>query len=273
MTPDGGVTEFSIPTFNSGPNRIALGPDGNLWFTEALGNKIGRLAPPSLFLLPSSAHAPGSGGAFFTTDLTIANTGAGDVTYTLKFLGNNTDGRPGAERTFTLAAGRSASYRDFLGTVFSLTNAFGAVRISASAPTLAILSQTSTPFASGTVGQVIPVAPGSEFITAGTSRSIVGVRENASFRTNLVLANATEVPLDVDVAVVDESGAPLASQRFSLPPLGMTQATRVVRAIGLGGDVNGARLVLSTPTPGGAFVAYASLIDNGTNDPRTLLPK
>ena len=37
--------------------------------------------------------------------------------------------------------------------------------------------------------------------------------------------------------------------------------------------VSGARLVLSTPTAGGAFAAYASVIDEKTGDPRTLLPR
>jgi hypothetical protein len=46
-----------------------------------------------------------------------------------------------------------------------------------------------------------------------------------------------------------------------------------VRELGLPPTVSGARLVLSTPTPGGAFAAYASVIDERTNDPRTLLPR
>jgi sugar lactone lactonase YvrE len=39
----GGV--FSIPTPGSRPLSITAGPDGNLWFTEWLGNKIGRITP------------------------------------------------------------------------------------------------------------------------------------------------------------------------------------------------------------------------------------
>src|SRR5262252_2598600 len=35
------VTEFSIPTANSTAFSIAAGPDGNIWFTETGGNKIG----------------------------------------------------------------------------------------------------------------------------------------------------------------------------------------------------------------------------------------
>jgi virginiamycin B lyase len=41
----GNVTAFLIPTANSNPTGIALGPEGNLWFTEQTANKIGRLHP------------------------------------------------------------------------------------------------------------------------------------------------------------------------------------------------------------------------------------
>src|SRR5437667_7918378 len=41
------VTEKPILTASSSPTGIAAGPDGdgNLWFTERAGNKIGRLNP------------------------------------------------------------------------------------------------------------------------------------------------------------------------------------------------------------------------------------
>ena len=42
ITPDGKLTEFPIP-FTAA--AIAAGPDGNLWFTEADGNRIGRITP------------------------------------------------------------------------------------------------------------------------------------------------------------------------------------------------------------------------------------
>jgi virginiamycin B lyase len=41
ITPTGTITELPIPTANSGPAGIAAGADGNLWFTEASGDKIG----------------------------------------------------------------------------------------------------------------------------------------------------------------------------------------------------------------------------------------
>jgi virginiamycin B lyase len=39
----GKVKEFPTPTANSGPDGITIGLDGNLWFTEAGANQIGRI--------------------------------------------------------------------------------------------------------------------------------------------------------------------------------------------------------------------------------------
>ncbi len=39
-------SEFGVPTPNTHPAGIALGPDGNVWFTETAGNKrVGRVTP------------------------------------------------------------------------------------------------------------------------------------------------------------------------------------------------------------------------------------
>jgi virginiamycin B lyase len=39
------ISEFAIPTSDSQPVGIATGQDGNVWFTEFVGNKIGQLEP------------------------------------------------------------------------------------------------------------------------------------------------------------------------------------------------------------------------------------
>jgi hypothetical protein len=44
ITPDGGVSEYPIPTANSEPSGITAGPDGNLWFSEKAVNKIARIS-------------------------------------------------------------------------------------------------------------------------------------------------------------------------------------------------------------------------------------
>ena len=225
------------------------------------------------WLLPSSARIGGEGGAFYTTDLTIVNTGVTEARLFVRFLGHDTDGRSGVDRSFLLAPGRSVTYADVLGSLFGLGEAWGAVQLRSATPSLVATSQTWTPGAGGTFGQSVPLVSETELIRSGSTRAIPAVREDASFRTNLILASGSESPVDVDVSLVSEAGAVLGSRRWTLLPLAMTQVSRVVRALGVSADVSAARVVLSTLTSGGAFAAYASVIDARTNDPRTLLPR
>jgi virginiamycin B lyase len=55
--------EFQVPTANAVATRatITAGVDGNLWFTEYTGNKIGRITPSGTiteFTIPTPSSAP-----------------------------------------------------------------------------------------------------------------------------------------------------------------------------------------------------------------------
>ena len=55
------MTEFAIPTAGSQPWGITAGPDGNVWFTESFGNKIGRITPAGViteFPIPTTGSRP-----------------------------------------------------------------------------------------------------------------------------------------------------------------------------------------------------------------------
>ena len=220
------------------------------------------------WLLPSSARAQGAG-AFWTTDLEVRNAGAAAATATVKFLGHSGDGRGGAERSVTLGPGEAQRWSDVLGTLFGLAADWGPILVRSQSSTLVVQGQTSTPGAGGTYGQSVPAFAPADLVGA-TPRSILGARQDGSFRTNLMLANATEGAIDVDVAVVGADGAALASSRVEVGPLSFAQRN-VASDLGVSG-VPGATLVVSTPTEGGRFAAYASAIDQATGDPRTLLP-
>ena len=56
------ITEYPVPTaglpgLGSEPDGIAAGPDGAIWFTEAIGNKIGRIS-----VVPTSKEQCKNGG-------------------------------------------------------------------------------------------------------------------------------------------------------------------------------------------------------------------
>ena len=42
--------EYPVPTPDSQMLGIAAGPDGNIWFTEQLGKKIGRITPAGVIV-------------------------------------------------------------------------------------------------------------------------------------------------------------------------------------------------------------------------------
>ena len=69
------MDEFPLPTANAGPFGITAGPDGAMWFTELLANRIGRIDSdgnvseyplPSAGSMPSMIAAGGDGALWFT---------------------------------------------------------------------------------------------------------------------------------------------------------------------------------------------------------------
>jgi streptogramin lyase len=61
VQPEAVIKEFLLLHSGSGPNGITLGPDGNLWFVETAGNRIGRITPAGKikeYSLPRSGSNP-----------------------------------------------------------------------------------------------------------------------------------------------------------------------------------------------------------------------
>ncbi|HEV3339267.1 MAG TPA: PKD domain-containing protein, partial [Pirellulales bacterium] len=59
--PAGVTAEYATPSANPGNNKITLGPDGNLWFTESTSDKIGRITPAGTiteFAVPTANSTP-----------------------------------------------------------------------------------------------------------------------------------------------------------------------------------------------------------------------
>jgi hypothetical protein len=221
------------------------------------------------WLLTSSAHVQG-GGAFWQTDLSIRNTGSTSATVTIKFLGHSGDGRGGPEHPAAIPAGQTQTWRDVLGSLFGFPSEYGPILVRSTSASLVVLGQTWTAGGAGTYGQSVPGLAISDLIGA-TPRSILGVRQDTFFRTNLMLANATETTTSVTVQLVSTGGSVLATKTVSLGPLSRAQ-------FNVGSDfgytnLGDAVFVISSPTAGAAVGAYASVIDGATQDPRTLLPR
>ena len=63
----GSISEYVVPTSNSGPLGITMGPDNALWFVESYGNKIGRIDPTTHAIAEYAIPTANSGAAFGIT--------------------------------------------------------------------------------------------------------------------------------------------------------------------------------------------------------------
>lgn len=226
------------------------------------------LVPTTTWILPSAGWVQGVGG-YWRTEFTLCNPGPVDAAVTLKWLVHDTDGRAGAERNFVVRAGETLSVESEEWEM-NYHGKWGAVLVTSSSPAVFLQSETSTFTSGGTVGQAVP-ALGLHDYASNVPKALAPIRENGAYRTNLVLANPTEVAVTAHVALHAADGTLVGTRDVALPPLGMTQINRVAAALGAASMHNG-RIAISTLTPSGVVAAYASVIDNATNDPRSLLP-
>jgi hypothetical protein len=227
-----------------------------------------------VWLLPSSAHVQGANGASYKTDVTLVNASGSAANFTLKFLGHEQDGRTGTEKVRTVAANSVLAIPDVLGTVFGVSSDYGAILFNADQAAVRVVSQTSTPPPSGlgTFGQAVPGFGPADYATAYAPKTLAGLRQDSSFRTNAVIANATDQPVHVDLTLKSETGATLGTGAYDFLPYEMRQIGTVVTALGAPDGTANTSLVVSTPTAGGRVATYAAIIDQTTNDPRTILP-
>jgi hypothetical protein len=71
ITPSGVITEYNVPTANSGPQNITTGADGTIWFTEQNAGNIAKLD----VVLPKGSTGTKSTGT--TTSTGTGGTGFG----------------------------------------------------------------------------------------------------------------------------------------------------------------------------------------------------
>lgn len=251
-------------------------PDGSIDATRVeleWGPATSGSALTTNFIIPASAHLAGRNDAFFTTTLTLANPSSTSIVVEIRFGGHDRDGRTASSVGMTLAPRETRIFEDVLGTLLGVSDDFGALRVLSNSSSLIVSSATVTRNGGGSFGQEVPAAQMSDLVVAGRGKSIAGIRQDRSFRTNLVLASASEEPIDADIQLVDREGNQIGTAQVHLQPLEMRQLNDIGRQLGATGDLSESRVILSTATPNGAFAAMASQIDNATNDPRTLLPR
>jgi len=267
-----GLTETSRGTWTrtellrSGLNVSSFGEDeaGEVYVVHHSGTihriRVVSPQPASLrsTLIPSSTRSDR-----FTSSLIVVNGGltAEQVTLTQRGV----DGAIRASTNFNLSPNGIFQTDDVLGLLSLPLGAFGPITVEAASglPLIVVSEVRSTNGTAGFYGgrirseasieRVIPEAVDSgERGTAGT------------FRTNLGVNNLGAALANVRVTLIDSAGVIRGSHDLTVNPFGMTQVDGIVRRILGANSATSGYLKLASDQP---IHAWASKIDNGTDDP------
>ncbi len=218
---------------------------------------------PYEYFVPAGAHAAGKNGTNFVTDLMILNEGPTSATGAIFLLVRDEDNSSAASIRISIPVATSAELDDVVLGSFYRNGIAAAFRICSDQP-LRIESRTYTNAPAGTYGQGIPGFAGNRALRPGHSGKLVGLRENARFRTNIGFVNTSAVQVNVNVQLYTKYGVLLGTVNSSVPPFGYVQRNQIFREL-TNADISAGRAIVS-PNGGGIF-AYASIVDNDSGDP------
>ncbi len=226
---------------------------------------------PGPLTIPAIVHSDGMNGARYRTDLFFFNPDAVARSVQMRAALWTEPGRE-LWASVTLAPGESKRVPDALFTLFGLTGVaqlnlgtgFPNGGVSTSSRTYTLLPDGST------YGMLVPPLVASQIAGSGETLEILGPTGGAAYRTNLAFVKLDYRSSTVHVRILDETGALLDAFDQEVPGRGGVQLIDLFRTRGLGDGPRAALLRLSLPAEGPYGVrlaAYATTIDNGTNDP------
>ena len=244
--------------------------------------------PPDALIIPAVAHAPGANSSQFQSDIRLANVSSQAIKYLINFTPSATDGtQSSTSTTIQVDPGVTVALDDILASFYgtaSSGSSTGMLEIrpltSSSSPSLfsavptnllasIASSRTYNVTSQGTFGQFIPAIPFSQFIGKGSVLSLQQVAQSAAYRTNFGLVEAAGEPASVLLHVFDASGAEIGNVPVSLMA---SEHHRLDGLLSQFGTLNDGRVEVEVLSNTGKVSAYASVLDNKTNDPLLVSP-
>ena len=239
--------------------------------------------PESALIIPSVGHLD----AFesqWQSDVRVTNPTQDRLRYQLTFTPAGADPVTGVQQTIIdVEPGATTALDDIVrnwygyGTVGDSANGILQVQPldvpSDAGPRVSIVSsRTYNVSDNGTLGQYIPGIPFSNFIGKAAPDalarilSLQQIAQTDAYRTNVGLVEASGKPADITVSVFNPAGVRLASVPFSLAGSEQRQLNAFLSTLGIN-DLADGRIEVQVTGGDGRVTAYASVIDNGTNDP------
>ena len=226
--------------------------------------------PVALSSFPAAADGTGVGGVRWSTRASLVNPTDDAIVADLTF-------RPGDERA---DAGpdhglevppHSQRVIDNLVATAGATGT-GGVNLRSSGDGLIALSRTFASGPDGTYGQFIGAESHDDALAGGDRAVLVGLAGNGGFRTNLGVLNLGDVTLEVDAAFFDADGGPIGSRRITAQPGAFAQVVAIISKL-TDAVVQGGYATITAVDADARYLAYASVVDDASDDPTLVLPQ
>ncbi len=214
-------------------------------------------------IVPVTAHQSGEGESVWTSDVHLMSR---SEKWTEAWIGFAPGDNNNSWQRFIIPPAGQVSLPDLVARTFGRTQDAGSLVIRSMSPMMAT-SRTSTRSDGGTYGQTIPGVG----TPLGERVVLAQLTENETFRTNIGATNLSDQPLKLDIELRDAFGQILGQTHCYLGAYEWKQFGSLVRELARG-DLDDGYAFVSSPTPGAQFFAYASLVDNMSNDSSFIQP-
>jgi len=223
------------------------------------------------YWVPVVSFTNGANGSVWQSDLGLLGIDPAGSAVELRFHATNSS----ATRVVTVAPDAMVNIVDVVQWLDSSFSGSGALEVCTDGElvvdsrTYNVLASDHDCFPGGTFGQHLAGDLSIAGLELGESARLGQLRESAAFRTNLGFVNTGTEPATVEVSLLDATGAELTSYELVIEPERWIPDNRPFfrRAGRENLDAASAKV---TVISGGGVVAYASVIDNLTNDATTV---
>jgi CubicO group peptidase (beta-lactamase class C family) len=209
--------------------------------------------------IAAAAHSSGVHGSVWRTDLCLLNRSGESSAAQITFHRDNGD-------TGSLSINVSDGQQIVVGDVVAqlgMTGS-GAIEIDSDGPLLTS-SRTFNAGADGTFGLFLDGVPIENTVGSGHSVWLPQLRQNQAFRTNIGLVNSGDIEARVRIFLYDASGVELTRRWRTLDAGGWMQLQEPFSRLAGHTDIDAGSAMVEIES-GHGLIAYASVIDNATND-------
>jgi len=219
-------------------------------------------------IIPASANAEGANNTRWRTDLQVKAQGDSGASFTVELLKHRKANTDPLSVDFTLAANESLGLANVVDNDFGFTGT-AALRITPSEGHILATSRTYNDAPSGTYGQTVPAVSTNKAIEFGDESALIQLARSpdpaAGFRSNIGFVSLTDTRTEVVTDLFLADGTALGTLTTQLKAFEYRQINDVFAGAGAT-DVADGYAKIRTTSEDGAFIAYASVVDNGSGD-------